>query len=248
MCLLAVLFRVTADAHLIVGANREESYARGGTVPELQAGEPAFVAGRDPVAGGTWLGVNACGLVVAVTNRPRMLPTQPRRSRGLLVRDLLACRSANEAMEQAGQQIQPDRYAGCNLLCADRNGVYVIRAGDWLRIQALPPGVHVLSTGEVNQVGDPRVEFALERLRNRQFDDSEDAVASLRRLCAHTAPEPAIVHHGTSSGTVSSTVLALREPMQRSTLYHAQGSPDKAPYHDLSTLMLQLAKKGCRPA
>ena len=83
MCLLALFFRVAEDAAVVVGANREEAYARGGTPPQVLEGPPRAVAGLDPTAGGTWLGVNGHGLLVAVTNRPKSeAPAQPR-SRGL---------------------------------------------------------------------------------------------------------------------------------------------------------------------
>src|SRR5207249_505079 len=94
MCLLAVYFRVAVDAPVIVGANREEFYARGGEAPRLMGQSCRVLAGRDPRAGGTWLGVNEHGVVVAVTNRPTShVPAAPR-SRGLLTRDLLEYGSA----------------------------------------------------------------------------------------------------------------------------------------------------------
>src|ERR1700761_2457378 len=99
MCLLALLFRVVEDAPLVVGANREEAYARGGEPPQRLPGPIDAVGGRDPVAGGTWLGVDAAGVFVAITNRPKDTSPGPLRSRGSLVRDLLGCRSAQEAVE-----------------------------------------------------------------------------------------------------------------------------------------------------
>src|SRR5918912_1275394 len=78
MCLLALLYRVASDAPVVVGANREEFYARGGDPPQVLGG--AAVAGVDPLAGGTWLGVNAHGLLVAVTNRRKS--SVPQRLRG----------------------------------------------------------------------------------------------------------------------------------------------------------------------
>ena len=38
MCLLALMFRVVEDAPLIVGANREEFYSRGGEPPQVLDG------------------------------------------------------------------------------------------------------------------------------------------------------------------------------------------------------------------
>src|SRR5436309_9198000 len=101
MCLIALFFRVVEDAPLIVGANREEFYARGGESPRLLDGPVRAVAGLDPAAGGTWLGLNEHGVLVAVTNRARSRPPERPRSRGLLARDLLGCSSATAAVEKA---------------------------------------------------------------------------------------------------------------------------------------------------
>ena len=99
MCLLALFYRVVEDAAVVVGANREELYRRGGEPPRLHDGPPRFVAGVDPVAGGTWLGVNEHGVLAAVTNRPKdRRPDRPR-SRGLLVRDLLGLRQRGRGGE-----------------------------------------------------------------------------------------------------------------------------------------------------
>src|SRR5438270_12576142 len=140
MCLLALFYRVVEDAPVIVGANREEHYARGGEPPHILRDSCAFVAGTDPLAGGTWLGVNEHGVLVAVTNRRKSyVPDRPR-SRGLLARELLGCPSAAAAVELATRELDADRYAGCNFLCADRERAVVLQAGDWLRVRPLPPG------------------------------------------------------------------------------------------------------------
>src|SRR5882724_3169822 len=101
MCLLAIFYRMVDDAPLVVGANREEFYARPALPPQILDGPVRAVAGVDAQAGGTWLGVNENGLLVAVTNRHQSLvPAQPR-SRGLLARELLGCTSTKEAVDLA---------------------------------------------------------------------------------------------------------------------------------------------------
>src|SRR3954453_5320422 len=62
MCLLALFFRMVEDAPLVAGANREEAYARGGSPPQILDGPCRAVAGLDPLAGGTWFGVNEHGV------------------------------------------------------------------------------------------------------------------------------------------------------------------------------------------
>src|SRR5262245_49431399 len=161
MCLLALFFRVADDAPLVVGANREEAYARGGLPPQLLDGPTRAVAGLDPVAGGTWLGVNEHGVLVAVTNRRKTrLPQQPR-SRGLLARELLGCPTAAAAVERATRELESDRYAGCNFLCADFDRAVVLHGGDWLRVRPLPPGLHVMGNDDVNDGSVQRIGEAM---------------------------------------------------------------------------------------
>jgi uncharacterized protein with NRDE domain len=238
MCLVAIYYRVAEDAPLVVGANREEQYARGGEPPQHLHGPIRAVGGRDPVAGGTWLGVNERGVLVAVTNRPRS-PTPDRpRSRGLLVRDLLGCPTAAAAVEQATQALATRQYAGCNLLCADADRAVVLLNADWLRVRPLPPGIHVLAGGEVDDENDPRLYHALTWLHQRPHDTADDCLDALRDLCADAGNGgPAICLHGSTGGTVSSTLIALRPPPAPSLYLHAQGPPDRVPYRDYSHLL-----------
>jgi Transport and Golgi organisation 2 len=238
MCLLALFFRAVDDAPVVVGANREEFYARGGEPFRLLPGTEGIVAGLDPVAGGTWLGVNRYGVVVAVTNRRKSQTPPMPRSRGLLVRELLACSSAVAAAERATRELDGDAYAGCNLLCVDSDRAVVIQAGDWLRVRPLPSGLHVLSNGDVNDEGDRRVGHALWSLNRGQYATGGDCVAALRGLCSESGPPDApMCFHGKDRGTVSSTLIALRPPPARGTLLHAQGPPDRTPYADASELL-----------
>lgn len=243
MCLLALFFRAVDDAPVVVGANRDEFYARGGTPPRLLPGPPkVVVAGLDPVAGGTWLGVNEHGLVVAVTNRPKsQVPALPR-SRGLLVRELLACPSAAAAADRATRALDGGGYAGCNLLCVDAERAVVMMAGDWLRVRPLPAGLHVLSNGDVNDEADRRVGHSLRTLGRARYATADDCLDALRRLCSDKGPPDApMCIHGPGGGTVSGTLLALRKPPAAHTLLHAQGPPDETPYADASDLLWQLA-------
>src|SRR5262245_52396832 len=159
MCLVALLYRVVDGAPVVLAANREEDYARGGDPPRRLDGVAA-VGGVDPTHGGTWLGVNAGGVLVAVTNRPKTAVPERPRSRGLLVRELLGCASAKEAVDRAALALDGGEYAGCNLVCADGRHAIVLHAGDWLRVRPLPPGVHVLANRDVNDPTDARVSHA----------------------------------------------------------------------------------------
>jgi uncharacterized protein with NRDE domain len=242
MCLLALFFRVVEDAPVVVGANREEAYARGGEPPQVLEGPIPAIGGRDPTAGGTWLGVNARGVLVAVTNRPKsQLPAQPR-SRGLLARDLLGCPTATAAADLAARELGQDRYAGCNVLCADGGAAVVLQAGDWLRVRPLPPGLHVLTAHDVNDASDRRLGHALWWLSQRSYANGAQCLAALQELCGQTGNgDPPMCIRGEHHGTVSSSLIALRQPLAASTCLHAQGPPDQAPYEDCSDLLRQIA-------
>jgi hypothetical protein len=244
MCLLALFFRVVEDAPLIVGANREELYARGGEPPRVLDG---ILAGVDPRAGGTWLGVNKQGVLVAVTNRPKTQLAVPLRSRGLLVRELLATNSAAAAAQLAAREFNGNRYAGCNILCADRDSAVVLHAGDWLRVRPLPPGLHVLTAHDVNDASDRRIGHSLWWLSQRSYANGNACVAALQELCAQRGNgDPPICLHGKEGGTVSSSIVMLSATPAQSLYLHAQGPPDTIPYADYSSLLRQMLTSGTR--
>jgi uncharacterized protein with NRDE domain len=241
MCLIALLVRAVDDAPLVVGANREEFYARGGEPPRLLDGPVRAVAGLDPVAGGTWLGLNAHGVLVAVTNRAKSHPPDRPRSRGLLARDLLTCESATAAVERATRALDGSDYAGCNVVCADAESAAVIHAGDWLRVRLLPPGIHVLANRDVNDASDGRVQFALDWLSRRPYRCVQQAVTALEELCARGEGDgPAMCLRATNRGTVSSSIVAVRSPLASGVYLHSQGPPDVTPYADYSHLLREL--------
>jgi uncharacterized protein with NRDE domain len=239
---LAIFFRAVPDAPLVIGANREEFYNRGGEPPRVLAGSVPAVGGVDPAAGGTWFGLNARGVVVAVTNRAlEEMPAKPR-SRGLLTRDLLGCATAKEAVDIAVAELSTRRYAGCNLFCGDAERAVVIAAGAWLRVRPLPPGLHVLANRDINDGSDPRVLYALDRLSQREYPNAKSCVQALETLCSQADGELSpICLHGENKGTVSSTIVAVRQPVERSIYRHAQGSPDQTPYVDYSIVLHQLS-------
>jgi len=237
MCLVAVYYRVVDDVPLILAANREEEYARGGTPLDLRAGPIPFIAGLDPVAGGTWLGVNANKVVIAVTNRPKIkLPERPR-SRGLLAKELLAAKSAREAAQIAARELGSNQYAGCNFLCGDLDSLWVVHGGDWLRLRSLAPGFHILTNGDVNDVSDDRIVFALTHLSKTSPRNQVEALASLRAIATHPPP---ICRHSETRGTVAGTLLALHERPKRGGLWHAPGAPDQTEYVDRTDLFWEL--------
>ena len=144
MCLILVVWRVHPDFPWIVAANRDEFHHRPAAAARWWADEPAILAGRDLLAGGTWLGVNRAGAFAALTNfrgaPPRPPPTP---SRGELVANLLGRRESVDEELHTLDRIAP-RYSGFNLLFSDgdRLGVY---ESERAAGRALTPGIYGLS-------------------------------------------------------------------------------------------------------
>ena len=243
MCLIALMHRVVEGWPLIFGANREEDYARGGEPPMLWPTKPQFIAGRDPIGGGTWLGVNAHGVLIAITNRRRSeQPAQPR-SRGLLVTYLLACDHFSSAEALGIRELSTHHYAGCNVLIADGERATVIHHGDWMRVKPLPPGIHILANRDVNDESDRRSRYAYEMLASQRYPDVDVALLALQAVCSHHQSPTPICLNGDNRGTVSSTLIGLTKPLQNSRLHHAQGPPDRAVYFDRSDLFTELIQE-----
>jgi hypothetical protein len=237
MCLLAVFYQVDPECPVFVGANREEAYARKSLSPEVRTlGDVHWLGGVDALAGGTWLGVNEHGLVVAVTNRRKSQIPANCRSRGLLCRDLLAFASASDALASAQRSIASDPYDGFNLALIDSLQAFVLEAGDGPRLTALPRGIHLIANGELNDPLDPRlgrVRGFCETLRDAPWTFWASEFRMLLGEHGTEVAPPVCLHRG-NGGTVSATVLALPTDAHRAESWYAPGPPCTTPFEDLS--------------
>ena len=239
MCLLICIRR--SDGSLAVAANRDERHDRPTRAPFVWATRPRVLAGRDELAGGTWLAVNECGVVAAVTNRPTVDGDDPTRpTRGEL--PLLACRSesAAAARDLLAEHLTEVRHNGFNLLVCDAAGAFVALApGGEATLQDIRPGVHVVANGGWNDLADPRVARARRLLAECRIvaeAGEEELVSGLMRICRDHEAEPCaqtLCMHGAQSGTVSSTILTLRPDRRLGQYLHAPGPPCRSEYSDL---------------
>ena len=110
MCTVVILRRPEHRWPILIAANRDEMLDRPWSPPARHWPDRAeVVAGRDELAGGTWLGVNDHGLVAAVMNRPGSLgPADDKRSRGELVLEALDHADAARRRRGAGSS-RPER-------------------------------------------------------------------------------------------------------------------------------------------
>lgn len=240
MCTLIVASRVFQGAPLLVAANRDERLDRIAEPPGLveKDGCRALMP-RDAQEGGTWLGLSAAGYFVGVTNRFGAQRDERRRSRGLLVRDLLLCQDIDVALQLA-QASRPQDYNPFHVVLADRSRAQVIWSdGDQLQQLVLPPGYHVLTERSFDAAPTQRpdqVLSALQQLSKTQIPP----IAALQQLLGAHADDPfesTCVHiPALNYGTRSSTVLTLGDAVSDVRLWHADGPPCQTPLRDLSTL------------
>jgi uncharacterized protein with NRDE domain len=247
MCFFALLYRMVNDYPLIVAANRDEFLDRPGTEPfEIR---PGIIAGQDPRGGGTWLGVNRRGMIVAVTNRHDLAapPRPDARSRGLLCLELLELERAAEVERALREQFAGHTYNEFNLIAADRENAFAITStpsphSRGRLCHSLLPGLHVVANTLPDSLEDPKVArgMALFKaagltpplLRRMKIDD---VLRELERICADhgTSPDDAICVHAQDRGTLSSAIIAIhRSDAARHRYLYAGGSPCVTAYQE----------------
>jgi uncharacterized protein with NRDE domain len=245
MCLLGIDFGRFEECPVLVLANREEFYARPATVPSFFPAvgkNPGWVGGVDLVAAGTWLGVNQHGLLVAVTNRKKRVPPVNPPSRGLLCRKLLAGGETARVVDAALRELDDNRFAGCNLLIANRDNASVVEAGDTLKITRLSPGLHLLANADLNDPLDERIERVRHEFSLANPATADNWIQAAKHVCqlSGQGDMPPICLTGSDRGTVSSTVLGLGRPLETSRYWFAPGPPNSTKYDEYTPLLRQL--------
>jgi uncharacterized protein with NRDE domain len=244
MCTLLVAARVVPDRPFVVVANRDERLGRASSPPlAWTEGAEPFVAPRDDAAGGTWLGVNAHGVVVGITNRHRGPNDASRVSRGTLVKEALALPSAR-AIHEAMAKVPPSRHNGFHLVYVDANDVLATFSdGDHLAQVVLGDGVHAITERSFG-AGDDRPRLARIFEAWSRAIEGPFAPSRLERvLTDHDEADPfaaTCIHiPGFDYGTRSSAVLvASNAPPDRWSMAWAEGPPCTTPFTpvDLSSL------------
>lgn len=222
---------------MVVAANREERYARLADPPSWIGQSPRIFAGRDRSAGGTWLGVNEYGLLVALTNRYSPEMPAGSRSRGLLCLDALRQPTAARAATWLRRHLSARPYSPCNLICADALQAFAFHhdGTDTLSVE-LSPGVHLLAETDVDAPGHPRLKRARQLLADAEHLSWPELRPMLARIMADHGANPgspaAICRHGDASGTVSSSLIALPPGggLSGARIWFADGPPCHASY------------------
>jgi uncharacterized protein with NRDE domain len=236
MCTLIVFSRIWPEARLVVAANRDENLDRKSGPPGIWPEHAlAFFAPRDLSAGGTWLGLNSCGLFAGITNRFGSTPPDPdRRSRGLLVVDALQEKNGKAVVEMV-MALPPKTYNRFHLVLADEESVYLVYSdGSKLTKTELGSGIHVITERSLGAASGSREAMLKSRsqvLVGRALPDKSSLV-DLLSIHADDPFDGSCVHapafnYGTRSSTLIWQSAGLR-------WLHSEGSPCKTSYLDYS--------------
>ena len=244
MCTLVILRRPEHRWPVIIGANRDEMIGRAAAAPGRHwPDRPEVVAGKDLVAGGSWLGVNDWGVAAAVLNRQGSLgPAPGRRSRGELVLEALDHADA-VAAAAALSHLDPAAYRTFNLVVADSRDGFWLRHADTGRVEPHPlkDGLSIFAAGEVDDLRTRRLELAAPRFRAAPPPDPErddwqswqDLLSSGESPPGEPADAAMRFRLDNGYGTVSSALIALPRPgipEQKPRFRHAQWQPSEIPW------------------
>ena len=223
MCTLVISFQPDSHWPVIIAANRDELIDRPWLPPDRHwPDRPDIVAGLDLLADGSWMGINDAGVVAAINNRTATLgPLSGKRSRGELVLEALDHYSAADAAE-ALSKLNPESYRAFNLVIADAQGVFWLRnledpQPNTVQVITIPPGLSMLTAGEINDLESPRIHAYLSRFNNvsrpdpgsNDWSDWESLLLS-RTHDLDAGPEAAMFIVSTRGfNTLSSSIIAL---------------------------------------
>lgn len=227
MCLAVLALHALPGIPVLIAANRDEFHARP-THPAAQwADAPGLYAGRDGLAGGTWMGVTAQGRFALVTNfREPGRYLAPAPSRGALVEDYLRGNDSPQAY-LARTHESDQAYNGFNLIVGDTRQAWYLSNRDGPP-RPLAPGIYALSnhlldtpwpklartktafTEVLGRTPQPDLPALFEALADRQTATDEDMpVTGLPPDREKLLSSPFII--SPDYGTRSSSVLVLRK-------------------------------------
>jgi hypothetical protein len=238
VCTITLAWQVFDGADVLVAANRDELLGRPSEPPRERDWEADVVAPVDGEAGGTWLGYNEHGVLVAVTNRWTGADTDGERSRGLLVRDALGCESAERAVRRVERELDSRTYEGFNLLAADSAAALLVEYDGLPRVRRLDPGTHVIVN--VGADGDYEVPTRRAEVGRAQAENADAVLTALRPDPGEDGPDwldraatvlgdhdYGVCLHGEGFGTRSSSLVRLGN---RRTYEFADGPPCETGY------------------
>ncbi len=240
MCILALISDPTPGVALVVAANRDE-YLHRLSVPPTELG-PGIFGGKDLEAGGTWLGLNSFGLLVAVTNRRIPPKLRACTSRGLLCLEALKMETPDQVERLVQERTASGRYAGFNLVALHGGKGICLQFDGRIRPVRIEGGIHIVSSHrDMDDLRMPERKVLLGRISG--WDRLDTLLDRLRAsLADHEETDGwAVCKHGNGYGTVSSTLLVVPSGERSSLKYwYSAGPACRNPIQDITPAALRV--------
>lgn len=236
MCSIILLIRPGERWPVLIAANRDEMLSRPWDAPGRHwRDRPHVTAGRDALGGGTWMGMNDRGVMVALLNRMGSLgPAPGKQSRGELPLIALDGASAEEAAAILAR-MDAGAYRPFNAVAADAQGGFFLRGLGEGRVEARPlaPGITMVTAHDPNDLSSPRIARYLPQFGKASPPDPDAGDWSAWRglLADRSAPAETslnVAPRGDGFGTVCASLIALG-PGRRRWLF-APGPADEAEF------------------
>ena len=186
MCLVVLAHRMHPRYRLVVAANRDEFHARDAAPLGWWTDRPGLLAGRDLVAGGTWLGAALDGRFATVTNFrefERSVGADAPSRGGLVPAFLAGAGTARDYLSEIGAEA--GRYAGYSLLADDGSSLWYASNRGHGPVE-LGAGVYGLANDRLDEPW-PKVVAGRQHLAAAIAGEHVDA-AGLFELLADDAP------------------------------------------------------------
>jgi hypothetical protein len=227
MCTMTIL-PLAADC-VRIAFNRDERRNRPAARPPIcrRYGRRNALLPIDPDTGGTWIGANDAGLVLALLNGnpSQILHDRAISSRGQIVPELLGCDSPVDALDRFERLLRPSDFAPFRLVVLGRGLLADIR---WDGRQSMVSnrlfgGSPVLFTS--SGLGDHLVEGPRRELFEMLFENAEDHVAAQDAFHAHRWPgrEHLSVNMARADARTVSRTVIVRDDLAVQFDYFADG-------------------------
>ena len=221
MCTLLILFRPKNRWPLIIAGNRDEMNNRPWLAPGKHWKNYAnIIAGKDKVAGGSWLGINTNGIICTILNRSNSLgPDKNKLSRGEIIINILKNKNIYSALNYI-KKLDASKWRPFNLFIASNKKAYWIKNTETNNIEIFPlkEGKYFLDSHDLNSEESDRYKYNIEEYNNLKDPNPDnyywnDWIKFLSKT-SHPTNKPLAAMNIQKSkdknyGTLCSSILAL---------------------------------------
>ncbi len=187
MCLILIAYDYHPRYKLVVAGNRDEYYSRPTLSTIYWPENPAILAGKDLIKGGTWTGITTKGRFAAVTVYREPVNYPPHLlSRGLLAANFL---NSNDSAEVYMENLvdRGDEFKGYSLLAGTIDSLYYLSNRE-NTIHRLDKGLHGLSNNLLD-VPWPKVTKGLKALSDCLQQDEVKAEHLFKIMANREQPD-----------------------------------------------------------